>query len=94
MAAQLVRKPPAMWETWVPSLDWGGPLEKEWLPIPGCWSVNSMDCVPWDRKATFTLSLTVNYTLSLICTLHAPPQAADGAILVSQTVTFFFLKSF
>ena len=60
-----------------------------------------MGCIPWGLKATFTLSLTVNYTLSLFCTLHAPhpplphpPQAADGVILVSQTITFFFLKSF
>ena len=26
--AQLVKNPPAMWETWVPSLDWDDPLEK------------------------------------------------------------------
>ena len=28
LAAQLVKKPPAMWETWVPSLGWEDPLEK------------------------------------------------------------------
>ena len=26
--AQLVKNPPAMWETWVRSLDWEDPLEK------------------------------------------------------------------
>ena len=26
--AQLVNNPPAMWETWVPSLGWEDPLEK------------------------------------------------------------------
>ena len=26
--AQLIRNPPAMQETWVPSLSWKGPLEK------------------------------------------------------------------
>ena len=26
--AQLVQNPPAMWETWVRSLDWEDPLEK------------------------------------------------------------------
>ena len=28
LVAQLVKDPPAMWETWVPSLCWEGPLEK------------------------------------------------------------------
>ena len=26
--AQMVKNPPVMWETWVPSLGWEGPLEK------------------------------------------------------------------
>ena len=26
---QLIKNPPAMWETWVQSLDWEGPLEEE-----------------------------------------------------------------
>ena len=29
LVAQLVRNPPAMQETWVPSLGWEAPLEKE-----------------------------------------------------------------
>ena len=28
LMAQLVKNPPAMWETWVGSLDWEDPLEK------------------------------------------------------------------
>ena len=28
MVAQLVKNPPAMWETWVLSLGWGDPMEK------------------------------------------------------------------
>ena len=28
MVAQLVKNPPAMWETWVPSLGWEDALEK------------------------------------------------------------------
>ena len=28
LVSQLVKKPPAMWETWVPSLVWEDPLEK------------------------------------------------------------------
>ena len=27
--AQTVKNPPAMWKTWVPSLGWDDPLEKE-----------------------------------------------------------------
>ena len=29
LVAQLVKNPPAMWETWVRSLGWEDPLEKE-----------------------------------------------------------------
>ena len=28
LGAQLVKNPPAMWETWAPSLGWEDPLEK------------------------------------------------------------------
>ena len=28
LVAQLVKNPPIMWETWVPSLGWEDPLEK------------------------------------------------------------------
>ena len=28
LVAQLVKNPPAMWETWAPSLGWEDPLEK------------------------------------------------------------------
>ena len=34
LVAQLVKNPPARWETWVPSLGWEDPLEKERLPTP------------------------------------------------------------
>ena len=32
--AQLVKNPPAMWETWVLSLDWEDPWRREWQPTP------------------------------------------------------------
>ena len=39
--AQLVKNPPAMWETWVRSLGWEDPLEKgkaaHKLPTPVFW---------------------------------------------------------
>ena len=37
LVAQLVKNPPARWETWVPSLGWEDPLEKERLPTPVFW---------------------------------------------------------
>ena len=34
LVTQMVKDPPVMQETWVRSLDWEDPLEKEWLPTP------------------------------------------------------------
>ena len=34
LVAQLVKKPPAMWETWVQSLGWKIPWRRERLLIP------------------------------------------------------------
>ena len=31
---QTVKRLPTMWETWVRSLGWEDPLEKEWQPTP------------------------------------------------------------
>ena len=53
LVAQLVKNPPAMWETWVQSLGWEDPLEKgkaahssilAWR-IP--WTVQSMGSQSW-----------------------------------------------
>ena len=34
LVAQLVKNPPAMWETWVPSLAWEDPLEEGMATTP------------------------------------------------------------
>ena len=34
LVAQLVKNPPAMWETWIPSLGWRDPVEEAWQPAP------------------------------------------------------------
>ena len=34
LVAQMVKNPPAMWETQVRPLGWEDPLEKEWQPTP------------------------------------------------------------
>ena len=31
---QLVKNPPAMWETWIQSLGWEDPLKGAWQPTP------------------------------------------------------------
>ena len=38
LIAQLVKKPPAMQETWVWSMDWEDPLKRERLPTPVFWA--------------------------------------------------------
>ena len=54
--AQLVKNPPAMWETWVRSLDWEDPLEKGTaLRTPVFWPGESHGlCGPWGRKESDT----------------------------------------
>ena len=45
LVAQLVKSPPAMWETWVRSLSWEDPCGRERLPTP----------VFWPRRTPWTL---------------------------------------
>ena len=60
--AQLVKKPPAMWETWVLSKGWEDPLEKEiaihssilaWR-IP--WTEELVDYNPWCPESRIRLN--------------------------------------
>ena len=73
---QLVKNPPAMWETWVRSLGWEDPLEKgmathssiqAWR-IHGVYSVQSLSCVrllviPWTAACQASLSITNSRSL-------------------------------
>ena len=34
LVARLVKNPPAMRETWIPSLGWRDPVEEAWQPAP------------------------------------------------------------
>ena len=45
LVAQVVKDPPAMWETWVPSLVWEDPLEKEMAThsSPLAWKISWME---------------------------------------------------
>ena len=54
LVAQLVKNPPAMWETWVQYLDWEDPLEKgKAYPLWYSGLENSMD-YPWNHKESGT----------------------------------------
>ena len=55
LVAQLVKNPPAMQETWVQSLDWEDPLEKEQLPFPVLWPEEFHGLYsPWGHKEADT----------------------------------------
>ena len=54
LVVQLVKNPPAMWETWVLSLDWEDPLEKR-LSTPVVWPGEFHGLYsPWDCKESDT----------------------------------------
>ena len=51
LVAQLVKNPPAMRETWVQSLGWKDPLERERLPTPVFWPGEFHGLYrPWGHK--------------------------------------------
>ena len=51
LVAQLLKNPPAMWETWVQNLGWEDPLEKGMgYPLQYSSQENFMDCI--DHGAT------------------------------------------
>ena len=47
LVAQMVKNPPAMWETWVHSLGWEDPLEWAWQPTPVFFLENPTDRGVW-----------------------------------------------
>ena len=70
LVAQTVKNPPAMWETWVPSLGWEDPLEKgKDLPTPVFWPREFHGFYsPWghkESKRTDRLSLSLSWKLKL-----------------------------
>ena len=87
LVAQLVKNPPAMWETWVQSLGWEDPLEKEkathssilaWT-IP--WTMQSVglqrtghDCATFAFTFFHSVSRVFSVKLSYQYTLPAETQ--------------------
>ena len=53
LVAQLVKNPPAMWETWVWSLGWKIPWKRAWQPIPVFLPGES----PWTKEPGRLLSM-------------------------------------
>ena len=66
LVAQLVKNLPAMQKTWVRSLGWEDPLERERLPTPVFWPGEFHGVYsPWDPKESDTterLSLSLLYS--------------------------------
>ena len=55
LVAQLVRNPPAMWETWIRYLGWeDSPREGKGYALQYSGLENSMDYSPWGRKESDT----------------------------------------
>ena len=77
IVAQLVKNPPAVRETWVPSLGWEDPLEKgKATPLQYSGLENSMDCrVHGVTKSQTRLSDLHFHFVFLKCLHTQPPQA-------------------
>ena len=55
LVAQLVKNPPAMWETWVQCLGWEDPLGNGRLPTPVLWPGEFHGLYsPWGHKESDT----------------------------------------
>ena len=69
LVAQLVKKPPAMWEAWVQSLGWEDPLEKGTATHSRilAWRIleNSMDCIVHVVTKSQTLLSDFHFDFSL-----------------------------
>ena len=63
---QLVKNPPAMWETWVLSLGWEDTLEKGWATHSSilAWRI------PWIIHGVTELDMTERLSLSLDCIIE------------------------
>ena len=85
--AQLVKNPPAMWETWVRSLGWEDPLEKGkathssilfsfFYPLQYSSLENSVDCSPLGHKES---DMTERLSLSHFTTKQGS-EASPGHV--------------
>ena len=81
MVAQLVKNMPAMWETWVQSLDWKITWRREWPPTPIFWPGEFHGLyIPWGCKEldmTEQLSLSLYLLLRNLCEGHEATVRTD-----------------
>ena len=87
LVAQLVRNPPAMWETWLRSLGWEDPLEKGKATYSNilAWRI-PWTVYPWGRKETVP-SKKIFYlfmaALGLCCYAQAFSGCSEQGLLSS-----------
>ena len=67
LVAQLVKNPPAMWETWFQCLGWEDPLEKGKVPTPGLWpgGFHGLYSPSGHRESGTTKRLSLTHSLTL-----------------------------
>ena len=61
LVAQLVKNPPAIWETWVQNLVGKIPWRSKRLPTPVFWPRESMDYSPWGCRETGLMDFHFSY---------------------------------
>ena len=89
MVAQMLKCLPAMWETWVRSLGWEDPLEKEmathssvlawriqWMEEPG--GLQSTGSQSRTRLSDFTVFIIILAVLGLHCSMQVSLVVAHG----------------
>ena len=92
----MAKNPPAMWETWIPSLGWEDPLEKgmathsiilAWR-IP--WTESLVGYSPWGLKEsdmTWQITITTPYTSQTLC--GRLNMATDSLLSLPQKYSLF-----
>ena len=75
---QLIKNPPALWETWVGSLGWEDPLEKGKATHSSSGLENSMDCMVQGVTKSQTRLSNFHY--------HFDYDHSDGCVVISTVV--------
>ena len=89
LMAQLVKNRPATWETWVRSLGWEDPLEKEQLPTSIFWPGEFHGLYsPWGLKELdMTEQLSLHFTLAVQWLgLHASTEGVGVQSLITGKI--------